>query len=210
MGNRCVITTEENYEKGGVGVYLHWNGGRDSVRAFLMYCKLKGYRSPEQDSYGWARLCQVVGNFFGGSLSLGIDCYSSRHFNPGDNGVYLIRDWEIVGRKDFSGAEQDQWDLKDMLSEIDFYMPKREQLGEAYLSADVIAVDEIKEGDLIAYLDYDETVTRGIVAGFGTGPKVGDRDVEGVPFMWKRGYQVYLFPDREYRKLDPRLCEEEE
>ena len=45
MGNRAVITTR----KAGVnpansdatGVYLHWNGGRDSVEAFLAYCKLK-------------------------------------------------------------------------------------------------------------------------------------------------------------------------
>lgn len=30
MGNRAVITTEEKQ----IGVYLHWNGGRDSVQAF--------------------------------------------------------------------------------------------------------------------------------------------------------------------------------
>ena len=48
MGNRAVITTR----KAGVnpansdatGVYLHWNGGRDSVEAFLAYCKLKQFR----------------------------------------------------------------------------------------------------------------------------------------------------------------------
>ena len=55
MGNRCVITTKENYEKGGIGVYLHWNGGRDSVTAFLRYCELKGYRAPDKDCYGWGR-----------------------------------------------------------------------------------------------------------------------------------------------------------
>ena len=31
MGNRAVITTE----KKDLGIYLHWNGGRDSVEAFL-------------------------------------------------------------------------------------------------------------------------------------------------------------------------------
>ena len=38
MGNRAVITTEKNFENNGVGVYLHWNGGYDSVSAFLKYC----------------------------------------------------------------------------------------------------------------------------------------------------------------------------
>ena len=76
MGNRAVITTSKSLDVArstDIGVYLHWNGGRDSVEAFLKYCKLKGYRSPETDCYGWARFCQVIGNFFGGGLSLGID-----------------------------------------------------------------------------------------------------------------------------------------
>ena len=37
MGNRAVITTKENMDNNGIGIYLHWNGGRDSVRAFLKY-----------------------------------------------------------------------------------------------------------------------------------------------------------------------------
>ncbi len=40
MGNRAVITTEDKQ----MGVYLHWNGGRDSVEAFLDYCDLQGFR----------------------------------------------------------------------------------------------------------------------------------------------------------------------
>lgn len=72
MGNRAVITTRENFNNDGVGVYLHWNGGRDSVQAFLTYCKMKGYREPTSDNYGWARLCQAIGNFFGGDFLLGL------------------------------------------------------------------------------------------------------------------------------------------
>lgn len=200
MGNRCVITTEENYEKGGIGVYLHWNGGRDSVTAFLRYCELKGYRAPSQDCYGWARLVQVIGNYFGGGLALGIDCYDSHNFNPGDNGVYLIQDWKIVGRKDFIGFEQDEYPLEKMLVEIDRCMPVPEQLGEGYLASDVIAIDEIKEGDRIAYLDFDGTVVSGEVFGFGTGVENG-RTVEGIPFIFVNSRPEYLFPDREYRKL---------
>ena len=35
MGNRAVITTPDKK----IGVYLHWNGGRDSVEGFLQTCK---------------------------------------------------------------------------------------------------------------------------------------------------------------------------
>lgn len=45
MGNRAVITDKKNWEQGGVGIYLHWSGGRDSVEAFLEYCKLRGFRA---------------------------------------------------------------------------------------------------------------------------------------------------------------------
>lgn len=90
MGNRAVITTKENWRNGGVGIYLHWNGGRDSVEAFLKYCELKGFRSPSSDSYGMARLCQVIGNFFGGGLSVGIDTLWHLDCDNFDNGVYII------------------------------------------------------------------------------------------------------------------------
>ena len=49
MGNRAVITKDRDLY--GIGVYLHWNGGRDSVEAFLAYCDLKRYRG--NDSEYW-------------------------------------------------------------------------------------------------------------------------------------------------------------
>lgn len=124
MGNRAVITTEDKK----IGVYLHWNGGRDSIEAFLLYCKLKEYRAPENDCYGWARLCQVIGNFFGGTCSVGIDTYDSLDTNNWDNGVYIIKNWEIVGREFNNYPEQQSYDLLEMLKIINERMPKREQL----------------------------------------------------------------------------------
>lgn len=96
MGNRAVITTEDKK----LGIYLHWNGGRDSVEAFLRYCDLRGFRPPNSDEYGWARLCQVIANFMGaGGLSVGISPYTDdRRMDPGDNGIYVVRGWEIVDR----------------------------------------------------------------------------------------------------------------
>lgn len=134
MGNRAVITTRENFNNNGIGIYLHWNGGRDSVEAFLKYCELKQYRTPDNDNYGWARLCQVIGNFFGGTNSIGIDVVGNLDCNNHDNGVYIIKDWKIVGREYFDGAEQNNYKLEDMLIDIDESMPKEEQLGE-YLKA---------------------------------------------------------------------------
>ena len=128
MGNRAVITTKENMDNNGIGVYLHWNGGRDSVRAFLKYCELKGYRAPSDDNYGWARLCQVIGNFFGGSTSLGIDTVNNLDCNNWDNGAYLIEGWEIVGRMYFEGEEQDEYDLVGMLKTINDSMPESERI----------------------------------------------------------------------------------
>lgn len=128
MGNRAVITTAENFENDGVGVYLHWNGGRDSVEAFLKYCELKGYRSPESDNYGWARLCMVVANYFtygdcDDGLSLGVDKVSNLDCDNFDNGVYIIEDWKIVDRVYIRGPEQRNYDLQTILLAIDARQP---------------------------------------------------------------------------------------
>lgn len=136
MGNCAVITTSKalNVQNSSdIGVYLHWNGGRDSVEAFLKYCELKKYRSPETDNYGWARLCQVIGNYFGGSTSIGIDKCSCLDCDNGDNGTYIISGWQIVGRKYFKGLEQKNHNLIDMLIDIDSSQPKSERLGLDFL-----------------------------------------------------------------------------
>lgn len=140
MGNRAVITTSKSTDiknSTDIGIYLHWNGGRDSVQAFLKYCELKGYRSPEKDNYGWARLCQVIGNFFGGELSIGIDSCCSLDCDNWNNGVYIIKDWKIVGRKYFDGIEQDNYNLKDMLFDINEAQPEGEKLDKKVIEAAV-------------------------------------------------------------------------
>jgi hypothetical protein len=133
MGNRAVITSKENFENNGIGIYLHWNGGYDSVSAFLKYCELQGYRSPTSDNYGWARLCQVIANYFGGSTSIGIDVVNNLDCDNWDNGVYIIDGWEIVDRKYNHYGEQMEYELEDMLMDIDNCMPEKEQLGEKLL-----------------------------------------------------------------------------
>ena len=126
MGNRAVITTQNK----DLGVYVHWDGGRNSVEGFLLYCKLKGYRAPENDCYGWARLCQVIGNFFGGECSVGIDIYDKLDKDNGDNGVYIIKDWQIVGKEFELLTQLDIEYVKKMILSINNSMPESERLRE--------------------------------------------------------------------------------
>ena len=121
-------------------MYLHWNGGRDSVEPFLAYAKAKGVRGPVSDnSYAMARLAQIIGNFFGGTLSLGTLVYDPQKdpdyndINPGDNGVYVVDDeFNIVSRNHCYG-EQREYDFAEMLAEINSAQPKREQLTDEQL-----------------------------------------------------------------------------
>ena len=133
MGNRAVITTEQGWasKANNLGIYLHWNGGRDSVEAFLTYCKMQGYRPPEYDNYGWASLAAVITNFFeADGMNIGIDIVSRLDYDNWDNGVYIIKSWNITDRKCFKGREQSGYDLKEMLLEIDSKMPEKARLGE--------------------------------------------------------------------------------
>ena len=131
MGNRAVVTfapkseVEKYYdeEKGGinvkgftkehpnlVGVYLHWNGGNDSVVPFCKACKKIGFRCPTEDfSYGVARFVQLVANFFGGcnSTSIGVDIIDHLDCDNWDNGIFIIgEDWEVVGREFAHGDDK--------------------------------------------------------------------------------------------------------
>lgn len=183
MGNRAVITTRENWRHCGVGIYLHWNGGRDSVEAFLKYCDLKGYRSPDEDCYGWARLCQVIGNFFGGSTSIGIDTLWHLDRDNGDNGVYIIKGWKIEDRYYFDGQEQNEYNLNEMLLEIDKRMPEEEQISD-FLKAKEVMIDELAVGDEVVWIDWNGDVKINTILGIGEKDKiVNGHDVEGVPYM---------------------------
>ena len=208
MGNRAVITTKENFENHGTGVYLHWNGGRDSVEAFLKYCDLKGYRSPDMDNYGWARLVQVIANFFGGTLCVGVDTVDRLDCDNGDNGVYLIKGWEIVGRKYLYYSEQKNHDLREMLCDIDASMPIKEQLGAEYINAPVVKTSDLQVGDKVAYIVFDGQLVHETVVGIGEDRTVFRRNVKGIPFIARYNntdhpednLNNYLL-EKEYRKI---------
>lgn len=132
MGNRAVITTRAKR----MGVYVHWDGDREHIEAFLAFCKASGFRSPERYNYGWAYLATVIGNYFGDGLSVGVDTLSCLDCDNWDNGTYIIADWRIVGREYFDGDELEADDLLPILEEINRRQPEhmrltREQLRRA-------------------------------------------------------------------------------
>lgn len=207
MGNRAVITASNAAciaATNDLGVYLHWNGGRDSVEAFLEYCKLQGFRTPETDCYGYARLVQVIANYFGaGGLSVGVEKCCRLDCENWDNGVYVIKNWEIVDRKYFTGSEQNTYDKVKMMLEIDKAQPEGMQLGENFITAPVVPVESLKVGDIV-FTRYDGKYGVSEVVGIGEDRFVNGHNVSGIPYVdnYGRDYEQninnYLF-GKEYR-----------
>ena len=119
MGNRAVIAfvnDKGEQDKNSVGIYLHWNGGRDSVEGFLQTAKDYGIRS---GSYGVARLTQIITNSFPGTLSVGVDMLKNLDCDNFDNGVYWVdQNFDIVDREYISSPnfkEQQQYPLADFV-----------------------------------------------------------------------------------------------
>lgn len=89
MGNRAVIALDSADDK-AIGIYVHWNGGRDSIDGFLMAAKeiMKGRLDDGQ--YSAARLVQCITTFFPGNSSVGLDHLENLDCDNYDNGVYVI------------------------------------------------------------------------------------------------------------------------
>lgn len=109
MGNRAQVMFVENCEPTELNpygikeyspvIYLHWNGGPESVYAFLAELDRRHVRADRY--YEAARFVQVVGDFFDSgkcltSLSLGIDtlhilCEETlKGLSQCDNGLYMV------------------------------------------------------------------------------------------------------------------------
>ena len=89
MGNRTYVVFEDGKTR-SPAVYLHWNGGPESIYAFLQSLRDYGAlnHSPE---YSCARFIQLVGNFTGGTLSLGVlDFRDYGQLADEDNGLYVV------------------------------------------------------------------------------------------------------------------------
>lgn len=163
MGNRCGIVMRGQK----VGIYLHWNGSYDSINAFTSYMKLHEFRG---GSYGMARLAQVIGNFFGGTCSIGL-CSSKELARPDglDNGVWLLDEgFNILKNINpyIKCRPEGIYDLLDAMVIIDKAQPASYQLGEEFIRAPEVMADTLKVGDKVAILGYDLDVKIATVKGF--------------------------------------------
>ena len=123
MGNRALIAFKEKEstkKKEEVPcIYLHWNGGRDSVEAFLDATRRLGVRKNDP-SYAMARLTQIISNWLGGTLSIGISNVGDWELGFLDNGVYWVDGLEIYDRTDtYDGyKEQKSYDHEELVKAI--------------------------------------------------------------------------------------------
>lgn len=101
MGNRAHVIFANGQSDISPAVYLHWNGGPESVYRFLEETERRMGGRFGDTAYSAARFAQVVGDFMDqdgqGGLSLGvvngperIDLESLAPYDHGDNGVYVI------------------------------------------------------------------------------------------------------------------------
>lgn len=90
-----MVTVSES--PNAVGVYLHWNGGPESVLGMLAACRELGFRDPTaDDTYGMGYFQAAAALFFGDGLSTGMGPMSGLDTDNGDNGVWIIcRGWNI-------------------------------------------------------------------------------------------------------------------
>lgn len=186
MGNRAMIKGKGMK----TGLYVHWNGGYESVYPITQYCKLKGYRSPANDSYGLARLAQVYGNFFGGCYSVGIESNLPTVMTDEiggeyeDNGVYEIdSNWDLIhynGKYNVDPVISHE-DLIDFMIYVNNQMPEHDRLEDAYIRAEVVPVDSLNIGDVI-YTDGENPVMV-TVKGYGSDEYVNGTDVSGKPYV---------------------------
>ena len=103
MGNRATVIFTDGNTNHSPAVYLHWNGGPESVYGFLEELDRRGVRA-DQD-YECARFIQIVGEFFDSDgqdgLSLGVaNGPAAQAISPetlrtvmtdhGDNGFYIV------------------------------------------------------------------------------------------------------------------------
>lgn len=147
MGNRALLVANE----ADIGLYLHWNGGRDSINAFLKYAEY-AQLPPINENNDWLPpFITVLKNFFGNDghvvylESINQDDLNNIHY---DNGVYLLDGFEITERINPPHIEQDAHDLHDMLINIDKAQPPADQLG-GFLHGLETSVADLRVGDRV-------------------------------------------------------------
>lgn len=191
MGNRALIIGKDST----VGVYMHWNGGMDTVKPLLDYCSMIAPRAglgKKHYDAGLPTLMTVMCNFFGNDgSSIYIESVNSADDVDGayDNGAYIVDGWKIVERKHpYDGfQEQNTYDHQEMLESLDAAQPQHNQIADI-VRATLTDPEDIKVGDVIVSRKIyqastdPEALEKSTVIGFGDGRTVNGLNTEGVPF----------------------------
>lgn len=172
-----------------LGVYLHWNGGRDSVEAFLRWAELAELPPLRKDGRGFTAFAAVLCNFFGNDgNTVEIEAIDPRNLTQHvteDNGIYLVEGWEIVGRLGAPTFEQNSYKLETMLAEIDKGQGVGDQLG-AYLLAQDVPTESLSVGDRVwgrAAWNAPTRFQEYTVLGFGENRMINGTNVLCKPYI---------------------------
>lgn len=152
MGNRAVLTKDQSFNS--PCIYFHWNGGRDSVRAFLKVAKAMGFKNdtPEQ----WDEFAQFLAKYFF-NCEVGRTIYREpygRADKTSDNGTYIVdENWKIIGRESAPQREQDEYDSDELahyiLARYEGRTPEEAEARAAELVAMGVTLD--KSNDLVMH-----------------------------------------------------------
>lgn len=140
MGNRAVIIQYGS----DAAIYLHWNGGRDTIEPVLFYAKhfaskYAGFQKMRALDV-FAFVCDCIG------LNPYITVKDRADCDNGDNGVYYIgKDYKIQSRAFARNPEQHYHDFSGFLTAIDSCMPTKKQLGEEHLKIQVATIKMLEK-----------------------------------------------------------------
>ena len=98
-----------------VAIYLHWNGGRDTVEPVLEVAKEYGLTG---DDTGMNDLYKMFHNMIASDMAETVYIGTVPEYNgsaSGDNGTYIIdKDFNIIDRLDFERKEQQVYPFKEI------------------------------------------------------------------------------------------------
>jgi len=111
MGNRAVIEFKD-YD---LGIYFHWNGGRDSIESFL---KIARVLKLEFNIDGFSKFSELFSKFPVSANGVKLQPLKFLDLDNYDNGVYVVYNWEIIDRKFKRNKEQFHIDQDEMFQHL--------------------------------------------------------------------------------------------
>lgn len=98
MGNRAVIALDKFDAENGQGVYLHWNGGRDSIESFLEFVRIDHTAFIQET--GVDKLLLALNAFGFSDNKVTVEPLGRLDCDNYDNGVYVVdtQRWVITDR----------------------------------------------------------------------------------------------------------------